>query len=121
MSDLRETIIEVMEWYELAATPTPSSMYRQTVDESEPTEGSTPAVTDSRRALRDMSIDLKYIITETIKDIEARHGERRVERLMTWIHNGYLNRQDKSHREQVKEDRKRIRQAIAIRYYGREP
>jgi len=115
----RECLRDAVEWYELAATAAPSPMYRQTVDESDPTEGSYPAVTDSRPALRDMSIDMRSIVQGFFNELAEAHGTRRVERLIDWIHNGYIQRYDREHRYQIKADRRKLKTRIAMYYYRR--
>ena len=115
----RECLRDAVEWYDLAATAAPSPMYRQTVDESDPTEGSYPAVTDSRPALRDMSIDMRSIVQGFFNELAEQHGTRRVERLIDWIHNGYIQRYDREHRYQIKSDKRKLKMRIAMYYYGR--
>ena len=117
----RECLQDAVEWYVLAATPQPSPMYRQTTDETEPTEGSYPAVTDSRRALRDMGIDMRHIIKDFLDELTLNHGSRRADRLIEWIHTGYIERYDREHRCQIKHDKHQLQVIIATTYYGRTP
>ena len=116
---MRELLQDVSEWTALASTPPPLPLFRATQDESEPTEGSYPAVTDSRPALRDMAIDLNNIIGQFLTDLSRQHGSKRVERLMEWIHEGYISRYDRVHRCQIREDRRRLKLAVRYHYYGR--
>ena len=117
----RECLQDAVEWYALAATPQPSTMYRQTTDETEPTEGSYPAVTDSRPALRDMGIDMRGIIIDFLAELTLTHGSRRADRLIEWIHTGYIERYDREHRCQIKHDKRQLQAKIAMNYYGRTP
>jgi hypothetical protein len=116
---LREAIRDSVEWYELAATSPPSHMYRQCQDECEPTEGSYPAITDSRPALRDMSIDMRSIVYGFLNELTEKHGCRRTERFIDWIGGGYLQRFGREHRCQIKEDKRKLKQLIVANYYGR--
>jgi hypothetical protein len=115
----RECLQDAVEWYQLAATAPPSPMYRYTLDESEPTEGSYPAVTDSRPALRDMSIDMRKIVCGFLNELTEKHGSRRTERFIDWIHTGYIERYGREHRYQIKSDKHRLAHLIRVKYYGR--
>jgi hypothetical protein len=114
---LREALEDCCEWYALARTPSPCRIFREVINESDPTEGSYPSVTDSRPVLLDMSIDLRSIVFRFLDDLTIAHGSRRTERLMEWIQEGYISRFSREHRCQIKEDSRRLKIAIKTRYY----
>jgi hypothetical protein len=114
---LREVLEDATEWHLLSRTPPPCKIFREVVDESEPTEGSYPSVTDSRPALLEMSIDIRTIVFKFLDDLTQAHGSRRTDRLLIWIQDGYISRFSKEHRFQIKEDRRKLKNAIRTRYY----
>jgi hypothetical protein len=114
---LREILEDADEWYALARTPTPCRIFREVVDESDPTEGSYPALTDSRPALLEMSLDIRSIVLKFLDELTRRHGSRRTDRLIIWVQEGYISRFSREHRCQIKEDSKRLKNAIRTRYY----
>ena len=108
---MREYLAVAVEAYNLAATPQPLAIFQDTVDECEALDAPRMPTT-SRKTLLDLSIDIKRIYTRFMMDVYRRRGPGGVDRFTTWVKVGYIEQFHSEHREQVREDRKRLRKAI---------
>jgi hypothetical protein len=105
------------ECYDLAATPQPTGLYRQCVDEIVGEEDY-KMPTDSRMVLLKIGIDVRYIVAKHLAELEAAHGDGRANRLLTWIGDGQINHLTYWRRMELFADRKRLRMKIQ-NYRGR--
>lgn len=113
---LREYMHMAIEAYNLAATPQPGRLYKETQDESEPLDAY-KMPTDNRRQLLNLSIDIKSILDQFIQELPP----KRAERFMDWLQAGYIERFHSDHREQIKRDRKLLEYSIIVYRTGRPP
>jgi hypothetical protein len=105
------------ECYDLAATPQPTGLYRQCVDDiSGPEDYRMP--TDSRRILLQIGIDVRSIVMMHLAELEDGHGDKRARRLAEWIETGMISHLSYWQRVELFSDRKALKKAIS-RYRGR--
>ena len=108
---LREYIQTSAEAYDLAATPDPLSIFKDTVDDVEPLDCPVMHAT-SRKAQLDLGIDVKRIFDGFIKELITKHGPDRADRFITWIRVGNIYQFHTDNRRQIKWDRKRLQSLI---------
>ncbi len=107
---LREYLQIAMEAYNLAATPQPHAIFRDTQDECEEINPTPALPTDNRKSLLDLSIDIKRIVNQFISSLPP----RRAERFILWVQVGFIEQFHTEHREQIKEDRKQLENSIIV-------
>jgi len=114
---LRTFLMMARECYDLAATPQPTGLYRQCVDEIAG-EAEYVMPSDSRRVLLTIGLDIKFIVLKHLAELQEAHGDGRAERLVTWIHDGQVNHLTYWKKAELFADRKRLRNKIMV-YRGR--
>jgi len=115
---LRTYLAMARECYDLAATPQPTGLYRQCVDDIAGAEDYRMP-TESRRILLQIGIDVRSIVIGHLAALENRHGVKRARRLAEWIETGMISHLSYWQRMELFADRKALKKAIS-RYRGRE-
>jgi len=108
---LRTFLMMARECYDLAATPQPTGLYRQCVDEIAGEEDYR-MVSDSRRILLQIGIDVRGIVLGHLTELEAAHGDGRARRLSDWIYDGHIAHLTYCRRMERFADRERLRMKI---------
>jgi len=114
---LRTYLAMARECYDLAATPQPTGLYRQCVDEIAGAEDYRMP-TDVRMTLLQISLDVRLILATHLAELEASHGDGRAKRLLEWIHDGRIDHLTYWKRMELFADRKRLKMKISA-YRGR--
>ena len=109
---MRKELDKAIEAYDLAATPQPSTLYRDVKDDMD-VEPGTALSSVNRQALLDYSLDIKYILAEYLRGLIEHHGERRAERLIGRLTGVYLERYTYAHRQQIVADIRRLKRIIS--------
>ena len=108
---MREYLAIAVEAYDLAATVQPLSIFEDIPDEVESLDAPVMPTT-SRKALLNLSIDVKAIFDTFIGRIARTYGPLRAERFVTWVKVGYIEQFHSDHRRMIKWDRKELQRAI---------
>ena len=108
---LRTFLMMARECYDLAATPQPTGLYRQCVDEIVgPEDYKMPS--DARMTLLKIGIDVKGIVLTHLSELEAAHGDGRAERLLEWVHTGQVSHLTYWKKAELLADRRRLKMRI---------
>lgn len=110
-NSLRDYLQTSVEAYDLAATPSPASIFKETIDEVEPLDAPVMHVT-GRKSQLDLGIDVKRIFDSFIQELSRKYGPLRAERFVTWVKVGYIEQFHSDHRRMIKWDRRELSRRI---------